>query len=515
MKLRNLAATAAALTAVGGAAAPAHAAPSVITGPSSSVAPYLLPAAGGVTTESIITTGDAAPNGYRFSGTPDGLGAFKDGQSFGLLANHEFVPAEGIVRRHGQKGSFVSSWTIDRRTLKVQRGSDFINPGVQFWNPVAQTFGATPLAAATANPRNPLDLFPADIAAFARFCSSSLSDPGVLRSHHSDRGYDGQIYFANEENGDGGRTFGVTLDGDAQELPRLGRFSAENNLVADTGSATTLVIGDEDGPSDGSQLHVYVGRKTRTGSAFRRAGLTNGSSFVVDVSNPAVTGDVSFRATYGKGVPADVELNGVDWDQSGARQNAEAKADGLGLNRIEDGSFDPDRPNDYYFVTTAGGKGSGPGLRDGGGLWRLRFEDIDEPELGGTLTLLLDGSESAGGADGFYKPDNLAIDREGNILIQEDTGNDPHVGRVLAYDIRSRKLGVVATFDPAKFTPGAPGFITQDEESSGVIDASKLLGEGWFLLDAQVHKSSADPELVEGGQLLALKVRDWDAVYGD
>jgi len=47
---------------------------------------------------------------------------------------------------------------------------------------------------------------------------------------------------------------------------------------------------------------------------------------------------------------------------------------------------------------------------------------------------------------------------------------------------------------------------TQDEESSGIIDASDILGRGWFLLDVQAHKLSADPELVEGGQLLALFV---------
>lgn len=500
------------LTAV--AAAPASASTAAIKGPSSSTNPYVLPVADGVTTVSILTTGDSAPGGYTLAGTPDGLGAFRDGGSFGLLANHEFVPAEGVVRRHGQKGSFVSRWTIDRRTLKVKAGSDFINPGVRFWNPVAQTYGPSPLAVATANPRNPLDTFVVDTPVFGRFCSSSLTDPGQLYSRRSGRGYTGQLYFANEETGDSGRVFGVTESGDAQELPRLGRFSQENNLVApDTGNAT-VVAGDEDGPSDGSQLRLYVGRKSRRGDAFQRAGLTNGTSFVIDAADAAVTNDVTFRAAYAKGTPADVTLNTVDWDQSGARQNAEAKADGLSLNRIEDGAWDPSNPDDYYFVTTAGGKGSGPGLRDGGGLWRLSLEDASDPELGGTLTLVLDGSERAGAADGFYKPDNLTIDREGNIVIQEDTGNDPHVGRVLAYSIPTGRLGVVATFDPALFTPGAPAFITQDEETSGVIDASRILGEGWFLFDAQVHKASADPALVEGGQLLALKVRDWDAVYG-
>jgi hypothetical protein len=56
------------------------------------------------------------------------------------------------------------------------------------------------------------------------------------------------------------------------------------------------------------------------------------------------------------------------------------------------------------------------------------------------------------------------------------------------------------------FTPGAAGFVTNDEESSGIIDASSILGTGWFLLADQVHRSisSSEPELVEPGQFLAL-----------
>jgi hypothetical protein len=33
-----------------------------------------------------------------------------------------------------------------------------------------------------------------------------------------------------------------------------------------------------------------------------------------------------------------------------------------------------------------------------------------------------------------------------------------------------------------------PAFLTQDEESSGIIDAEEILGRGWFLLDVQVPK---------------------------
>jgi hypothetical protein len=43
------------------------------------------------------------------------------------------------------------------------------------------------------------------------------------------------------------------------------------------------------------------------------------------------------------------------------------------------------------------------------------------------------------------------------------------------------------------------------EESSGIIDVSSILGEGWYLLDVQAHYPIAG-ELVEGGQLLAMYV---------
>jgi hypothetical protein len=40
-----------------------------------------------------------------------------------------------------------------------------------------------------------------------------------------------------------------------------------------------------------------------------------------------------------------------------------------------------------------------------------------------------------------------------------------------------------------------------------------VLGNGWFLFDAQVHKTNPDPALVEYGQMMAMHVRDFDDVY--
>ncbi len=80
--------------------------------------------------------------------------------------------------------------------------------------------------------------------------------------------------------------------------------------------------------------------------------------------------------------------------------------------------------------------------------------------------------------------------------------------------MKSGKVAIVARFDPALFAPGATGEVaTTDEESSGIIDASRFLGKGTFLFDAQVHKAHPDADKVEYGQLMALQVRDWKKVF--
>jgi hypothetical protein len=485
-----------------------------VTGPNTTTAPYVIPDAPGVHITSLLTVDDngAASDGYELTGIPDGLGAVKSGRhDFSLFMNHEFNAAVGGVHRHGQKGAYVSTFSIDSRDFEVEDGHDTIDPGVQYWDYVTQTYRAT-ASTGGPNPRSVGDVFPAQGDAFGRFCSGTLSAPGQFGSRQSKRGYSGQIYFANEETGDEGRVFGVLPDGRAQQLPRLGLFSWENTKPAHNRSDTTLAIGNEDGGS--GQLRVYEGVKQSRGNAFDRAGLTNGVNSVLDLVDETVKTDAEFRAKFGKGTPAPFEIAEVDWDQSGARQNAEAAAEGLSLNRIEDGGWDPRHPNTYYLLTTEGGDKtpdpSEPAIsRDGGGLWKVTFEDIERPRLGGTIELVLDGSE----APYLNKPDNLDIDTKGNLLIQEDPGGNDHVARIVAYDTSTGARGVIATFDPALFKPGAPGFITNDEESSGIIDAKDVIGSGWFVFDAQVHKPSPNPDNVELGQLLVMKVDNFKKVY--
>jgi hypothetical protein len=113
------------------------------------------------------------------------------------------------------------------------------------------------------------------------------------------------------------------------------------------------------------------------------------------------------------------------------------------------------------------------------------------------------------GTEGHYMLDNVAINRRGQIFLQEDPGlTDPkYLAVIWRYTIASDVLQPVAQLDPERFD-GRQGSLTQDEESSGIIDASDILGDGWFLLDVQVPlpPETVEAELVAGGQLLALHV---------
>ena len=122
-------------------------------------------------------------------------------------------------------------------------------------------------------------------------------------------------------------------------------------------------------------------------------------------------------------------------------------------------------------------------------------------------------------------------------MIQEDPGNNAILARVIAYRVSDSKLAVVAQFDANKFSKGGSEFITEDEESSGIIDVTKLLAKpgdnnAYFFFNAQVHNKAgaiaARPDLagrnaarkeaintatVEGGQFYVMTISNWDTVF--
>ncbi len=450
-----------------------------VTGPSTTQTPYLLPRVPGAKFTSILSVNDQI-GGYRMAGIPDGLGAFDNNNgTFTLLMNHELSGSLGITRAHGSIGAFVSKLIINKSTLTVQSASDLIQT-VNLWNPGTSTFST-------------------GTTAFSRFCSADLPAVSAFYNRTTGLGTQERIFMNGEESGTEARAFAHIATGanagTSYELPYLGKFSWENSVASPASGNKTVVAGLED--ATGGQIYFYIGTKTNTGSEIVKAGLHNGKLYGVKVNGLVNEVSGSFPAP---GTAFSLFDLGTVQNKTGATIQTESVAAGIsGFLRPEDGGWDPSNPNDFYFVTT---NGFGNPSR----LWRLRFTDITNPESGGTITAVLDGTE------GQQMLDNITIDKTGHIIMQEDVGNNDHNGKIWQYTIATDALLQIAKHDPARFGDLVGGTVTaatapfnRDEESSGVIDVSEILGPGMFLLDVQAHYAPATntAEVVEGGQLLA------------
>lgn len=502
-------------------------------GPSTTTEPYVLPTVAGVSTTSILTTGDAV-GGYRMVGVPDGLGAWLENpRTFNLVADQELAKTAGAVRAHGSKGAFVSQWVMERGSLKVLSGRDHMtSPNSMFtWNGTGYVPGTT---------------------ALERLCSADLAAPAAYDLPGLP-GTPSRIFLSGEEtsppfSADYGRVFAHVVDGQdrnkSYELPRLGKISFENAVANPHAQLKTIVMLNDDAGRETnvtvanvctaagqtgcteppSELYMYVGRKQRHGNQAEQAGLTNGNLYGVRVwLNGAVVTGESPEFVFGSAAPAVTSARfelipfGDVSNKTGVQlQNESITNQVTQFIRVEDGAWDPrpNKPGDYYFVTTGRITTSSTTWRPSR-LWRLHFDDIERPEAGGKIEMLLTNQfyPDAGttpDADPTYQMfDNLTIDRHGRIVLQEDVGGNNRLGRIYVYGIDSGELVQVAQHNPKFFGGTAatnPNFLTNDEESSGIIDATDILGRGWFLLTVQNHKASADPELVEGGQFLAMYI---------
>jgi hypothetical protein len=478
--------------------APGRAAAQMV-GPSTTTAPYLLPTITNVRTVAMLTAGNAV-GGYRMVGIPDGLGAFRSGHNeFTLLMNHEITAGlPGVVRAHGSNGAFVSKWIIDSETLLVKHGEDLTqSPNQVFTWDLA------------------IDQYVAGTTQWQRLCSADLAAESAFFAKGV--GTHERLFLDGEEVSEGRAWARIATGphaGEAWQLPRLGRLSFENAVACPYPQEKTIVIATDDGalstaPNASafpSEVYVYVGTKQRRGTIIEQAGLTNGSLYGINVTVNGVPvteeSDVFGLGTAATGYTSKgrfglFNLGDVSVMSALQLEQASIAAGVLRVQRCEDGAWDPraKRQNDFYFVTTAS-------LTNNCRLWRLRFDDIEHPERGGTIEILLRGDE------GHKMLDNVTIDRLGRIVMDEDPGNSDRVSKIWLYSIDTRELIQVAAHNPRFFDGAAasPDFITVDEESSGIIDAADILGDGWFLLDVQAHKlsSGTNADLVEGGQLLAM-----------
>jgi hypothetical protein len=441
---------------------------------------------------------------YRMVGIPDGLGAHSNGDGTSTLyMNHEFTQStlsQPVVGGPEYRGTYVSKWILDEEgnPISGERAFDTVWNENTLVGPAAEVGNTTP--------------------AFARFCSGYLAGPK--------NGFDRQIYLTNEEelspstfDGMGGLSVAI-FDNEAHTLPNLGRYSKENSIVQPTQGARTVIFSTEDGPATlNNQLYMYVGTKDASSSSvLARNGLDNGTLYVFRSLDPDRSSERTFvtGSVNGKWV----EIPGADAMTDVELEAASDAANAMTFVRPEDGAFNPNNPNEFFFVTTGSSTGVDDGVNELGRLYSLRLNPVD-PIRPATLRIVYNADlVVAAGGDIAISPDNIDASSQ-YLMINEDGTTESRLvmaakgrdGSVWRFDLTGKVSGVgvdvtsgtrIAQLDPPgrDGVPVGPGVW----ETSGIIDTSLLFGANTWLSDVQAHPPTTAPSAgtVEDGQLFLL-----------
>jgi hypothetical protein len=425
--------------------------------------PYLVPLEPGVVVDPILSTGDIVgdiASGYQMSGIPDGLGAYKTGGTIQVFMNHELDRTFPLPPFNNGSDARVSHLTVNPNTRGVIEGS-------------------YPL---TGNEN------------FTRFCSSTLQKLGGTH-----------WYFTGEEtisSGHFGSSIALNVEtGSWVETPHFGKLQHENVVPLEGLSQAVLITTDDDFNTNvPSYLYAYIANSKK----FEDAIANDGDLYVWRADDPAAT-----PAAMLDGQSIDGHFVAVS-DAAAVASPATLKAEAASKNaaqfiRLEDAAASEKQKGLFYFADT----GKTPSYDPRGRIYQMQVDKHDPTRA--RLTLLLSGGQG----DDIYNPDNLGTS-EHSLVIQEDRNSEFRdaafsggYGRVLVYDLDNGTLRAVARVNtPPPLRPGT-------WESSGVINAEKLLGKDWWLVDVQAHEVLAPqpgPTLApnsaagEDGQLLAIKI---------
>jgi hypothetical protein len=459
--------------------------------------------------ELLMNYGDSAKGqqNYPMVGIGDGLGIYKQQDKVVILMNHELKANQGRVRRHGEKGAFVSKWFLTEQG--IIHGEDLIQ-NIALYD------------------RDKLQ-YKMETTVFEKLCSADLAPASALWVKKKGKSYGttARIFFSGEEISTKkykrhGRAFAHVVDGGfagiSFELPKFGHMSFENIVLNPYPQQLTIAFLLDDSTSNfhdipintearkaihrkpPSELYIYIGHKLeQAGNPVDAADLNNGQLYGIKVDgmkqenrSKAIAPQTRFKL---------IPLDKVVKDEYGAELQLQSIYKGISqFLHVEDGvwNLQKNKQNEFFFVTPDKYEGNTR-------LYKLVFDDIANPLQGGTLTVLLNGNEH-----GIKKMDNITADSWGRLLIQEDPGQDDpqHLAKIWLYDLNTSKLHQLAQFKAQYFLPHIKnkGFISSDEETSGIIPAFDTLGEGWYIFNAQSHRKHINPEIVESGQLLRMFV---------
>ncbi len=530
----------------------------------SGVAFYSIASNGGVISPTLTLPDETFPNTdgvtTRLVGIPDGMGGFylnaaeEASGVITLLVNHEVGSAVGPTQVWGSRGSYVSAWKVRKSDLGVN-GVEAATHNLILWSPNGTTGALT--GGSFIGPFNAANPAPAN-GAMGRFCSADLAPVTAYFTTIAgvDYGTTKRIFLNGEEVGAAGRPMAHIVEDDLSiETPRLGDFSWENSVANPFSQLKTIVAGADD--STPGQIYIYIGDKLPAagpGNTVQKAGLIDGKLWGFSIPNPPRSSafgnqarEDNTNAIGGNGIGGSTQegrveskrftmidvaaaqndrfgnpLAAINIDNfSGA--NLQLRSDALSIlnmARPEDIAWDSKDASKLYILTT---NSFGQPSR----VWQMKFDDVTQPELGGVLSILVDGQRLSGITSSVTRfetaavstpvgpqaatttiemMDNFGVLANGLMYIQEDVGGQARYGRMWQYDIYRDSIKEIGVSTPALFTSGQPGFLTIDEETSGAFDASDTLGKGWLMMCMQAHLANPNNNLVEVGQLLALFV---------
>jgi hypothetical protein len=461
--------------------------------------PFLVGTAPGVVVDPILSTGDVVPTGqtptYQMSGIPDGLGAYGN-------KSHGHGAAKG-------RGKLPRTFTV---VMNHELGRSFPN------NPmgVDARISRLRIDRATRSVQEAKYLF-TGLEGYERFCSATLRIVGgkalyftgeeaiPMATQPPGPAHDGSSIVMNPETG----TF--------RDTAHFGHLQHEN-VVPLRLSKWVFVTTEDDFrappqfPPTPSYLYAYIA------PSFKKAiAGTQGSLYVWKADNAAETGNPT--ATKGESIPGHfVPITQAENANDNTLKAAATAKGAFKFDRLEDAAALPGKDNRVFIADT----GKTPAtLR--GRVYQLDF-DRSHPTRA-TLKMILNGDPPDN--DDIYNPDNMAASNR-VLMIQEDREapfRGPAVGggynRVLEYRFSDGQLRSVARVNTPPGNPPNPencaGCLPGTWESSGIIDAGRVLGQDWWLLDVQAHNSTAPqpgPSLApnsstgENGQLVAMLVPD-------